>query len=398
VARPTRVAVGSGRKPTEIDDETYSPRHARGRDGPRRRLTRGGHGAAPVSFSFLATGTHEQSYLVPAGVHQIRVAAVGAAGGTKGICGGGAPGRGASLAADLPVSPGTTLFVEVGGAGANGCGGVSVAAGGFNGGGNSGTSAGNEPGGGGGGASDVRTASIAGNTQQSLASRLIVAGAGGGAAPNFGAANGGDAGSAGTGANGAAGGGPGVTTTFGGGSGGAGGVPNGCAGASNGLAGALGAGGAGGSSAAGAGGGGGGGYYGGGGGTGDVASPTCGGGGGGGGSSYVSATATDVTDPTPTASAAGVTITPLVPEATPDVSAVSFPTQPQGTLSAPKPIQITNTGTATLHVGDAVTSGTNSDDFVVSGCQSPLAPGDACVLQVRFAPQGQNARRPACRS
>jgi hypothetical protein len=101
--------------------------------------------------------------------------------------GGGPAGRGAQVSADLAVTPGQTLYVNVGGSD------------GFNGGGSSSGS-----GGGGGGASDVRTVSR--DQDGSLDSRLIVAGGGGGSGEGVfeddcggtlrGAA-GGDAGSAG---------------------------------------------------------------------------------------------------------------------------------------------------------------------------------------------------------
>jgi hypothetical protein len=353
-------------------------------------------GAGAATFTY--TGA-EQTYEVPAGVALVRIDAVGAAGGSSGGCNGGSGGRGASLSADIPVSAGQTLYVEVGGAGTNGCESVSSAAGGFNGGGNSGTSGANQPGAGGGGASDVRTVSSVGPRQQTLVSRLIVAGGGGGAAPGFISAAGGDAGLPGVARGGGisgigAGGSPGVTGFGGSGAGGAGGSAVGCPGGSNGLPGAFGSGGAGGPASPASGGGGGGGYYGGGGGTGDGPSQECGGGGGGGGgSSFVVNSATNVSGPNATAAAASVTITPVFPpQLTPSSSSLSFGTTPQGTLSAPQAVTITNTGDEELHVGELATTGAAAGDFLLTGCRAAVAPSGTCRLEVYFAPQAEGVR------
>ncbi len=126
--------------------------------------------------TFGSTGG-EQTFTVPDGVTQISVYAVGAPGGSGQFVSGG---FGAQVSTDLSVTPGETLYVEVGAAGGdggnpNGSGG----GGGFNGGGvgGAGTAAHNNGGGGGGGASDIRTTPL---TQNDLASRLLVAGGGGG--------------------------------------------------------------------------------------------------------------------------------------------------------------------------------------------------------------------------
>jgi hypothetical protein len=235
------------------------------------------------SCTYMTTG--EDTFAVPAGVSSVGVAAVGGRGaagpGAVGPNSGGAGGFGASVVADLPVTSGTVLYVEVAGSGS------AQGDGGSNGGGPGGT--GGTSGGGGGGASDVRVSpSSAGLSPDP---RLLVAGGGGGGGAEGGA--GGNAGSAGS-ANLGLGGGGGGPGTSSGGSAGASGVQG-----EAGEAGSLGTGGAGGTCPGGAscdpvgeeGGGGGGGYYGGGGGGGgEVAN---GGGGGGGGSSFVLATATN---------------------------------------------------------------------------------------------------------
>jgi hypothetical protein len=180
----------------------------------------------------------EQSFVVPPAVTSVRVTAVGASGGSGGysqysLTGmPGPPGAGAVAVATLPVRPGSTLYVLVGGAGATSNVGL-PAAGGFNGGGNGGrrgTRTMPSPnlgstGGGGGGASDVRTCSIGASMCDTLASRLIVAaggGGGGGAAEQNDFDEAGRGGRAGTDDNGQDGGPP----TFGPVAGGAGATPS----------------------------------------------------------------------------------------------------------------------------------------------------------------------------
>jgi hypothetical protein len=119
--------------------------------------------------AFLYTGA-EQAWTVPSGVSSIHVFAVGGRGGDGGgFSLHGPGGRSSLVAADLPVQPGQTLYVEVGGDG-------TFSTPGFNGGGLGSPG----QGGGGGGASDLRTVPRA--DSGSAASRLIVAGGGGGGA------------------------------------------------------------------------------------------------------------------------------------------------------------------------------------------------------------------------
>ena len=249
--------------------------------------------AAAKTVVFQSTG-YEQMFTVPAGVTNVNVVAIGAPGGSSG---GSSGGDGANASAELAVTPGEVLWVEVGGAGGTSSPFAEPPGGGFNGGGGGGAGAGGEPGAGGGGASDVRTVSAL--SQNSLDSRLIVAGGGGG-----GAAGGGGGGAAGTGATG--GGGPGTASA--GGPGGAAGSGAGCSPSpSGGDAGGPGVGGAGGSGGvcnvgSVGGGGGGGGVYGGGGGGGGASGT----GGGGGGSSGFGSGATNASV------SADTTGTPLV--------------------------------------------------------------------------------------
>lgn len=230
-------------------------------------MAAGASPAAATTKLFEFTGA-EQSFLVPAGVHKLHVELVGGTGGEGGAIGGAA----AAVSGDLEVTPGQTIYVEVGG---NGKKGSEGSAGGFNGGGAG------SGGGGGGGASDLRLEPSSAGLS-SLTSRVAIAAGGGGGGGDGGEAggNGGAAGNAGETSSGGNGGGGAGTASSGGGGG------FGCGG--SGSEGSLGEGGGGGSGEGGAngGGGGGGGLYGGGGGAGGC---SLGGGGGGGGASLVPA-------------------------------------------------------------------------------------------------------------
>ena len=67
---------------------------------------------------------------------------------------------------------------------------------------------------------------------------------------------------------------------------------------------------------------------------------------------------------------------------------------PQGTVSAPQSVAITNNGSAPLVVSGFEISGTNPDDFFTStdSCHSVIAPAASCSVKVRFAPQAQGSR------
>jgi hypothetical protein len=129
--------------------------------------------AAPAhaeTKTFEYTGG-EQTFTVPAGVTSLEVLAIGGSGGSSGAVPGG---LGARVTADLAVTPGQTLYVIVGGDGQTDAQGGS---GGFNGGGDGeGATA---DAGGGGGATDIRTTPLSAGLGTDT--RLIVAGAGGGA-------------------------------------------------------------------------------------------------------------------------------------------------------------------------------------------------------------------------
>ena len=339
--------------------------------------------------TFTFTGA-EQTYVVPNGVTEVSISAIGAAGGNG--CQGITPqpfpgGEGAQISADFGVSPGSVLYVDVGGAGTNGEPTVfctnGASSGGLAGGSPSGGAGGAVGGGGGGGASEVRTvpAAVSAHTSQ-----LIVGGGGGGAGANQGV--GGNAGSAGGSGSGGGGGGPGTLT----GPGAAGSVS--CV--TGPTAGSFGLGGAGDSQSPDDGGGGGGGGYWGGGGGGTACGQT--GSGGGGGSSYVAPWATAATAPTVTVSTASVTINPAAPQAqlAPN-GGVTFGSQPRGTLSPPQQVTVTDVGTDPLAVTGFQFNGTDSGDFVVesSTCGGTLQVGGSCTIEIAFVPQASGARTAA---
>jgi len=241
----------------------------------------------------------ESTFTVPPGVTSITATAVGADGGQETVFNGGG-GSGAVATGTLAVTPGETLYLEVdvlGGAPGQ-AGGVALA-------------------GAGGGESDVRTCSASGpcSSGTSLASRLLIAGGGGGAGVGS-LPDSGNAGTPSPGSDGAGGfltgtpsadPGTGATLTAPGtGGAGCGGGPAGASGDAGG-----GAGGAGGSTDADGypGGGGGAGWFGGGGGGGSDGDVCFGGGTGGGGTSYAAPSVTDASFSVATTQFPSVTIT-----------------------------------------------------------------------------------------
>jgi hypothetical protein len=294
--------------------------------------------AQAVTQTFNYTGA-EQTFTVPGGVTSLQVVVIGGSGGDSEFSGGGA----AQVTANLSVTPGQTLYVEVGGNGVDGSSGGGSS---FNG----GAASGGAGAGGGGGASDIRTTPLAAGLVPD--NRLIVAAGGGGGGRNGASGSGalgGDAGAAGGEPEGISqGGSPGGETE--GGLGGEGCFEAGDAG----QRGSGGAGGAGEIAEAGPGGGGGGGYFGGGGGGGAC---TSGGGGGGGGSSLL----------------AGGSLVVLSPSATPQIQITYTPVPPSISIASP-------TNGATYTQGQAVTaiySCTPPEGTGVKTCAGPVPNGGA---------------------
>ena len=350
--------------------------------------------------------------MVPAGVAGVDVTAVGGKGGAGATTGGtgGAGGFGTAVTAEFAVTPGQVLYVEVGANGGSAPSSSAAGAGGFNGGGAGAADSGVAASGGGGGASDVRTCSraslpcVLGTASDT---RLLAAAGGGGGGPGA-DANGGPGGAAGpVPASGT----PGMTMgpSGGGGGGGAGSIAAGGTGgaagsidagtpASPGTDGSAGQGGSGsvaGGNPQGPGGGGGAGLNGGGGGGSGAEGGTGivgGGGGGGAGASFAPMGATIAMDST---GIPEIIITYRAPTQAAHVApaSLSYRTQPQSTVSAPKTVTITNSGFAPLLVTGLTFGGASPQDYLVSfnGCLGPIAPAVSCTVGVSFAPQAQGA-------
>jgi hypothetical protein len=316
--------------------------------------------AAPISTAQAETTTftytgEDQTYTVPDAVISLHVIAIGGRGGDSL----GAGGAGASVSADLRVTPGQVLHIEPA------SNGLSMSAGG-----------------GGGGASDVRTAELAAGLIPDP--RLIVAGGGGGGGGD-GLNYAGDGGSAGVGggdgAYGNLGGGPGTADA-----GGAGGT--GCTNSPghDGTSGGLGYGGTGGGGTGG--GGGGAGYYGGGGGGGGC---THGGGGGGGGSNFVSDAITSASISIDT------TGVPLV-ELTPNPSIPPNTPSPPNAFSFGKPKLNTKKGTATEPVtvpgpGDLTLTGKDVATQRPAQASASRTVSVAGTVKLLVKPKGKIRRR-----
>jgi len=335
--------------------------------------------ADTVSFSF--TGG-EQTFVVPAGVTGLHVVAVGArGGGASGLASGAEGGFGAVVSGDVAVSPGETLYVEVGGAGGKGTG-TGTGTGGFNGGGaGAGGESGEGAGGGGGGASDLRT--LPRSNPASLGSRLIVAAGGGGAGGTGGSP--GEMGGTGGGAGAAGSAGGGLSHGAGGGAASTTGPGTAGAGSPEGSPGQIGSGGSGGVTSADGGGGGGGGLYGGGGGG---AANGGGGGGGGGGSSAGGAVAADssgLASVTISYTANPVSAPSPSPGGGPTAQAPASPVRPPRTTITSHPPKLLTTKARKVTVKFGFTSSAGArflcsiDGGRFSACRSPttylLAPG-----------------------
>ena len=134
--------------------------------------------ACPTGIVKFSSTAAEQCYTVPAGVTELAVTLVGAKGGDQGTASEGAGGNGATVTGWIPVTAGSTLYVEVG---QNGVEAYNTGGGATFGGGGAAGSDGSS----GGGASDIRACSMSAGScpggGSSIDSRLVVAGGGGGA-------------------------------------------------------------------------------------------------------------------------------------------------------------------------------------------------------------------------
>lgn len=89
----------------------------------------------------------------------------------------------------------------------------------------------------------------------------------------------------------------------------------------------------------------------------------------------------------------GVAVSVPVANVSPATPA-AFGTTPQGTLSAPLTLTVSNTGQRNLTISGLTVAGPDPGDFIVSpgGCMGPVAPEESCQLTVNFAPQAPGAR------
>jgi sugar lactone lactonase YvrE len=73
---------------------------------------------------------------------------------------------------------------------------------------------------------------------------------------------------------------------------------------------------------------------------------------------------------------------------------LGFASVPQGTLSAPQSVTITNTGALPLLISGFSVGGANPDDFFTAfdTCHAPIPSNGSCTAQVQFAPQAQGDR------
>jgi len=143
--------------------------------------------AAEKTVTYVSDGSSQsQSWVVPTGITEVGVVAVGGKGGSGMLNSNrqlGAPGGwGARVEGTLAVTPGQTLYLVPGGSGLDGCEPIFGTGGGFNGGGDGGTSG--CRGGGGGGASDIRLCASDADScdaaDDPLGRILVAAGGGGG--------------------------------------------------------------------------------------------------------------------------------------------------------------------------------------------------------------------------
>jgi HYDIN/CFA65/VesB family protein/collagen triple helix repeat protein len=72
----------------------------------------------------------------------------------------------------------------------------------------------------------------------------------------------------------------------------------------------------------------------------------------------------------------------------------AFPTTPQGMLSAPETLTVSNAGQRDLRISGLSFAGLDPGDFIVgsNSCLGAVAPGESCRLTVQFAPQAQGTR------
>jgi sugar lactone lactonase YvrE len=90
----------------------------------------------------------------------------------------------------------------------------------------------------------------------------------------------------------------------------------------------------------------------------------------------------------------GVAVSVPVAQVTP-ASPPAFAVTPQGTLGPPLTLTLANSGQRELSVSGLSLTGSDPHDFVIAsnGCLGPVAPGESCLLTIRFAPKAPGARQ-----
>ena len=108
-----------------------------------------------------------------------------------------------------------------------------------------------------------------------------------------------------------------------------------------------------------------------------------------------SATLTFNNDASPSPQTVQLTGTTLIPGIGSNPTSMGFEDLPVGRLSRPITATITNTGQADLHIASLAIGGVNYKSFrlgLQTCTQAPIAPGDPCTVNVRFAPTQPGAR------
>jgi virginiamycin B lyase len=90
----------------------------------------------------------------------------------------------------------------------------------------------------------------------------------------------------------------------------------------------------------------------------------------------------------------GVAVSVPIAQITPSTP-TAFPTTPQGTLSQPQTLTVTNTGQRDLSLSSLSFTGAAAGDFILSSnsCVGSIPPGQSCQLTISFAPQAQGPRQ-----
>lgn len=85
--------------------------------------------------------------------------------------------------------------------------------------------------------------------------------------------------------------------------------------------------------------------------------------------------------------------TGIAPNAAASPSSLGFGSQQDNTSGSPKPVTLSNTGTATLHPGTPTIGGPNAADFSLSNsCGAAVQAGQSCIISITFRPSASGSR------